>query len=137
MERPWIGPIALPMQFRNTPEGRRQIQQFDRHAEAAVAANLDCPAATTSPFKSLLPILVKHLPILELKEALTPKYSGDIRYKAIEIERKGTTTLPTSSGQPEQHPGFQMLQPKRTKIEDSCPLNRIPSQFFHPDLEST
>ncbi|KZS05521.1 Uncharacterized protein APZ42_031270 [Daphnia magna] len=43
------------------------------------------------------------MPLAELKEAITPKYSGDIRYKP-KIEA-GVTESSTTVGQPERDPG--------------------------------
>ncbi|KAK4003911.1 hypothetical protein OUZ56_005660 [Daphnia magna] len=43
------------------------------------------------------------MPLAELKEAITPKYSGDIRYKP-KIE-EGATASSTTIGQPERDPG--------------------------------
>ncbi|KZS00204.1 Uncharacterized protein APZ42_003598 [Daphnia magna] len=43
------------------------------------------------------------MPLAELKEAITPKYSGDIRYKP-KVE-EGATASSTTIGQPERDPG--------------------------------
>ncbi|KAK4003754.1 hypothetical protein OUZ56_005509 [Daphnia magna] len=95
---------------------RRQIQEFNRHAKAAAAANPEGPVTTTSPLDSLFPNLVKHIPLSELKEALTPKYSSDIRYKPTEVKGKGVSTLPTpnrpSTSAATQEPDRIKLFPK-------------------------
>lgn len=44
------------------------------------------------------------MPLSELKEALTPKYSGDIRYKPTEEGKIGEGTTPTPIGLPEKQP---------------------------------
>ncbi|KZR98468.1 Uncharacterized protein APZ42_006107 [Daphnia magna] len=43
------------------------------------------------------------MPLAELKEAITPKYSGDIRYKP-KVE-EGATASSTPIGHPERDPG--------------------------------
>ncbi|KAK4037758.1 hypothetical protein OUZ56_029787, partial [Daphnia magna] len=101
LERPWTGP-TLPRRFHNTPEGRRQVAAYNHHVEATAAANPDAQTTTTSPLESLLPIIVRHMPLAELKEAITPKYSGDIRYKP-KVE-EGATASSTTIGQPERDP---------------------------------
>lgn len=93
MERPWTGP-RLPRQFRNTPEARRQIEAYNRYVETTGQ-----PAAT-NPLESVLPILVRSMPLAELKGALTPKYSGDIRYRPA--EEAEATTFPPQIEQPER-----------------------------------
>ncbi|KZS00184.1 Uncharacterized protein APZ42_003626, partial [Daphnia magna] len=102
LERAWTGP-TLPRRFHNTPEGRRKVAAYNHHVGAATAANPDAQTTTTSPLEFLFPIIVRHMPLAKLKEAISPKYSGDIRYKP-KIE-EGATASSTTIGQPEQNPG--------------------------------
>ena len=77
LERPWTGVQQLRA-FRNTPEGRRQIGQFQRLVREAEAANPQ--SAPPTGLASLLPIEIRHVFIGDLREALAPRYYGDIRY---------------------------------------------------------
>ncbi|KZR95813.1 Uncharacterized protein APZ42_010202, partial [Daphnia magna] len=65
LERPWTGP-TLPRRFHNTPEVRRQVAAYNHHVEATAAANPDTRTTTTSPLESLFPIIVWHMPLVEL-----------------------------------------------------------------------
>lgn len=47
---------------------------------------------------------MKHMPLSELKEAVTPKYSGDTRYQPIDEVRKGVGTKSIPSGLPTEQP---------------------------------
>ncbi|KAK4006395.1 hypothetical protein OUZ56_011549 [Daphnia magna] len=124
LERPWPGP-TLPRRFHNTPEGRRQVAAYNHHVEAAAAANPNAQTTTTSPLESLVPIIVRHIPLAELKEAITPKYSGDIRYKP-KIE-EGVTASSTTIRQPERDPG-----PSNAEAPDNDLIELSPEEELEP-----
>ncbi|KZS21823.1 Uncharacterized protein APZ42_011164 [Daphnia magna] len=84
------------IQCREDEEEDQWDEDMEQNDEdEAAAANPEGPVTTTSPLDSLFPNLVKHIPLSELKESLTPKYSGDIRYKPTEVKGKGVSTSPT------------------------------------------
>ncbi|KAK4013395.1 hypothetical protein OUZ56_025933 [Daphnia magna] len=65
------------------------------------------------------------MPFAELKEAITPKYSGDIRYKP-KIE-EGTTASSTTIGQPERDP-----RPSTAEAPDNDLIELSPEEEPEP-----
>ena len=99
---PWTGP-RLPRAHHNTPEGRREAnqrppvdpylllppvtkspEQLERERIEFAQLRKDWKEGKVSAFESLIRATEKHLTLAQLREALKPKYYGDIRYKPVE-----------------------------------------------------
>ncbi|KAK4025190.1 hypothetical protein OUZ56_014264 [Daphnia magna] len=72
---PWTGSIG-PKAPQNTPEGRQNVSEL-RGKIPQVSVSVESRAA----IGNFLPVTLRHLSLEKIREALRPKYSGDIRYR--------------------------------------------------------
>ena len=116
---PWTGP-RLPRAHHSTPEGRREAsqrppidpylplppvtksaEQIWRERTEFAQQRKDAREGKISAFESLIRANENVLTIAQLKEALKPKYYGDIRYKPVEGAPPGGSAPPPATQQPE------------------------------------
>ena len=123
---PWTGP-RLPRAHHNTPEGRKEAnqrppvdpylllppvtkspEQLERERIEFAQLRKDWKEGKVSAFESLIRATEKHLTLAQLREALKPKYYGDIRYKPVEgAPPAGSAPTPAI-----QQPEIATLQPE-------------------------
>jgi hypothetical protein len=126
---PWTGP-RLPRAHHNTPEGRMEAnqrppvdpylllppvtkspEQLEREKIEFAQLRKDSREGKVSAFESLIRATEKHLTLAQLREALKPKYYGDIRYKPVE----GAPPAGSAPPPPTQHPEGATNSPERNE----------------------
>ena len=116
---PWTGP-RLPRAHHNTPEGRKEAnqrppvdpylllppvtkspEQLEREKIEFAQLRKDSREGKVSAFESLIRAKEKVLTLAQLREALKPKYYGNIRYKPVEGTPPAGSAPPPAIQQPE------------------------------------
>jgi hypothetical protein len=117
-----LGPMESPSPGKFVPPVTKSAEQIERERVEFAQQRKDAREGKISSFESLIRATQNVLTIAQLKEALKPKYYGDIRYKPVEGAPPGGSAQPPAIQQPE---GATSLPEKIEEVATIQPENAV------------